>query len=70
MADRFFEVTVTRSVVGIIRISDDMLLKSDEDPEEVARELAEMDDQWERGTRMENTDDVEIIDVTTVHKAA
>lgn len=65
--ERFYEVVLTQTISGIVRITDDML-PADRDWEEAAEELAGMDE-WEKGSRDENMENVEVLDITALHKA-
>jgi len=62
--ERFYEVVLIRSVSGIIRVDADMRSYVDEDFQKIAEEMAEMDEGWVKGSRDEQTDSIEIIDVT------
>lgn len=67
--ERFYEVVIVKSVTGIIRVSAGDRTSEDESLEDVARELATWDEGWTKGSREEQTDSIEIIDITAQHQA-
>lgn len=67
--ERFYEVVIIKSVSGVIRVDADMRSYVDEDFQKIAEEMAEMDEGWTKGSRDEQTDSIEVIDVTAHEQA-